>query len=258
MRRMGLLSVVLSLVAAGCVSQAKHDAQLALARKLQEQLKQAQQESTDLKTKIGGLEGDIAKMNKALKGVQADTEKMKAGFASKMKITQKEFERKLREARKEADARAKMFRDLKNRLRKLIKAGNLSIRIFHGRLVLKLKSAVLFASGKAKLRKAGSNALKAIAAVLKTIRRKHFQVAGHTDNRPIRRAAYKNNWELSAARAVQVVTFLKKHGMNSRNLSAAGFSQYQPVARNSTPGGRRMNRRIEITLLPSIPSQLLR
>jgi len=82
-------------------------------------------------------------------------------------------------------------------------------------------------------------------------------VAGHTDDRPVHRSRYKDNWWLSVARAVRVVEFLQKQGVPPQNLSAAGFSQYQPVANNASPEGRKQNRRIEITLLPSIPRQLL-
>ena len=257
MKRLGLLATVSLLVLTGCVAKSDYLKQKQLAQRLQGLLDASRKEARGLKGKIGDLDKRLASLNSQLKGVVDDAAKMKSDFRSKMAVTRQEFEKKLAEARKEADAQAKMFTDLKNRFKKLIQAGNLSIRILHGRLVLKLRSAVLFDAGKIKLKRAGRKALKDIAAVLKTIPDKHFQVAGHTDNIPCKRSRFENNWDLSAARAVQVVTFLEKEGVPGKNLSAAGFSQHQPVARNASPDGRKSNRRIEISLLPSIPSQLI-
>lgn len=257
MKRFGLLAAALALVSVNCVSQAKYDAQVKAAKDLQKKLDVSQQEAKDLQTKLNDMDTKLADLTKQLKGLETSSARMKSKFAKKLAMSQAEFERKLAEAQKEAREMAKMFKDLRSKFRKLIQAGNLSIQIIHGRLVLKLKSAVLFASGKVMLKRAGSNALKDIAAVLKTIKR-HFQVAGHTDDQPVKRSAFKNNWELSAARAVQVVMFLSKNGVPAKNLSAAGFSQYQPVATNRSGPGRQMNRRIEISLLPAIPSQLIK
>jgi chemotaxis protein MotB len=82
-------------------------------------------------------------------------------------------------------------------------------------------------------------------------------VAGHTDDNPIKSAKFPSNWELSAARSVAVVKFLQDEGVPPGNLSAAGFAAFQPVYSNKFKGGRQGNRRIEITLLPAIPSQLV-
>lgn len=71
-----------------------------------------------------------------------------------------------------------------------------------------------------------------------------IQVAGHTDNRPIRTQEFSNNWELSAARAVSVVGLLADRGIASNRLSAMGFGEFRPVADNETPEGRARNRRV--------------
>jgi chemotaxis protein MotB len=110
----------------------------------------------------------------------------------------------------------------------------------------------LFPSGKAKLSREGRGALAQVAGVLAEIKERSFQVAGHTDNVPIRNNRFKSNWSLSSARAVAVVQHLIKNGVTSTNLSAAGYGDTQPVASNDTKEGRAQNRRIEIVLQPNL------
>jgi chemotaxis protein MotB len=82
-----------------------------------------------------------------------------------------------------------------------------------------------------------------------------FQVGGHTDNQPIKseevKARFPTNWELSAARATNVVRFLEETaGIPGKRLVAAGFSEFRPMASNKKEKTRAQNRRIEIALLP--------
>ncbi|HEY2365297.1 MAG TPA: OmpA family protein, partial [Polyangiaceae bacterium] len=78
------------------------------------------------------------------------------------------------------------------------------------------------------------------------------QVAGHTDDVPIKNAVYPSNWELSTARALQVIHYLEGKGVNAAQLSATGYADVDPVASNTTAEGRKQNRRLEITLQPNI------
>jgi chemotaxis protein MotB len=91
-----------------------------------------------------------------------------------------------------------------------------------------------------------------VARVLATIPGRAFQVAGHTDNVPIDSARFPSNWELSTARAVEVVKLLVSQGVGPKTLSAAGYGEFDPVASNDAPDGRAKNRRIEITLQPNL------
>jgi chemotaxis protein MotB len=119
-------------------------------------------------------------------------------------------------------------------------------------MVVKLPAEVLFASGSAQLSEAGHAPLKELAAVLKQFPDRRFMVAGHTDNVPIGPSNYKSNWELSTARAVTVTEFLASAGVNPSRLTAAGYSEYDPIKPNATDAGRSENRRIEIVLLPNV------
>jgi chemotaxis protein MotB len=84
------------------------------------------------------------------------------------------------------------------------------------------------------------------------MRSRRFQVAGHTDNIPVATAQFKSNWELSSARAVNVTGALIRGGLRPEQLVAAGYGEYDPVARNTKEAGRAKNRRIEIILEPRL------
>ena len=81
---------------------------------------------------------------------------------------------------------------------------------------------------------------------------RNFQVAGHTDNVPIKSKQFRSNWDLSTARAVEVVNFMISAGLDGKRLSAAGYADQSPVAPNDTPENKAKNRRIEITLVPNL------
>jgi chemotaxis protein MotB len=121
-------------------------------------------------------------------------------------------------------------------------------------LRVEMVDEVLFDSGESALKPAGITILKKVGGVLKKTEGRSIQVQGHTDNVPIRGALaqrFPTNWELSAARATNVVRFLQDEvGVDPSVLSATARSEYQPRASNETEEGRRQNRRIEILLGP--------
>ena len=97
----------------------------------------------------------------------------------------------------------------------------------------------------------GELALMEVAVILRQFPDRRFMVAGHSDNQPVKET-YKDNWELSMARALVVTRFLVEAKMNAKNIVAAGYGEHDPIAKNATPEGRRENRRIEIILLPDL------
>ncbi len=149
--------------------------------------------------------------------------------------------------------RQETVKRLLDKLKGIIETGDLSVRIRRGRMVLELPSAVMFESGKAELSDKGKKTLNKVAEVLKEIKDRDLQVAGHTDkDRLSEKSAYETNWHLSTARAVAVVIYLREKGVSPKRLSAAGYARYQPVASNKTKRGKARNRRIEITLVPNL------
>ncbi len=118
-----------------------------------------------------------------------------------------------------------------------------------GTVTVTLQNAILFDSGKAVLKKATSVELDHIHSVLRDkYAGKQVDVVGHTDKDPIRKSKWKDNWELSAQRALSVLRYLVKRGIPEDKIQAAGRGESQPIASNSTASGKARNRRVEIVV----------
>lgn len=133
-----------------------------------------------------------------------------------------------------------------------IAQGQVTISELKGKLTVNLEAAILFDSGRADVRPEGLVILNKLVETLKNVSDKSIRIEGHTDMVQITRAlsrTFPTNWELSAARAINVTKFLQQQGVDPRNLSAAAFAEHKPVADNGTKEGRAKNRRIEITLV---------
>jgi chemotaxis protein MotB len=116
-------------------------------------------------------------------------------------------------------------------------------------LVVSLREFGFFASGSAAIKPEALPALDRIASIL-SIRNCRLRIEGHTDNVPIHNAQIASNWELSTARATEVIRVLIiGHRFAPERLSAAGYAEFHPVASNLTPEGRAQNRRVDIVIL---------
>jgi len=153
----------------------------------------------------------------------------------------------LRMQRAEAEKRLAAIDEIQRQFAKMIDTGQLKVTSRRGSLVLSLPSEVLFPSGVAELSKPGELAVLEVGITLKRFPDRRFLVVGHTDDVPLKNSTYKDNWELSTARALTVTRFLVQAGMDPRNLVAAGAGEHDPVSKE-----RAKNRRIEIALLPAI------
>ncbi|MHC4725817.1 MAG: OmpA/MotB family protein [Planctomycetota bacterium] len=118
-----------------------------------------------------------------------------------------------------------------------------------GTITVTLPNAILFDSGKAVLKRATSAELDQIYSVLRDkYSGKQIDVVGHTDTDPIKKSKWKDNWELSAQRALSVVRYLVKKGVSAEQIKASGRGQSQPIASNSSSSGKAKNRRVEIVV----------
>jgi chemotaxis protein MotB len=115
-----------------------------------------------------------------------------------------------------------------------------------GLVVNVLTDKLLFDSGQATLQQAGLPLLGEIVQLLNVDRSHPIIVEGHTDNVPISTVEFPSNWELSTARATNVVRYLIAHGIRPGRLGAAGYAALDPVASNATGAGRALNRRVDI------------
>lgn len=146
------------------------------------------------------------------------------------------------------------YDELVGKLEEEIQRGEVKISELKGKLTVNVVDKILFDSGQAALKPAGIKVLKQIGDILRSAVDKEIEVEGHTDNVPIRGVlaqVYPTNWELSTARATTVVHFLQdKTDIPGERLAAIGYGEYRPIASNSTPEGRALNRRIQIVLTP--------
>jgi len=136
-----------------------------------------------------------------------------------------------------------------------IKRGEVTISNLEGQLSVNLLNQILFDSGKTTIKKEGQKVLKSLGNVLSNFPDKALQIEGHTDNVQISsslKELYPSNWELSTARATNVVHFLQNQvGLPGKRMIAAGHSEYHPIASNEEASGRAQNRRIQILLVPN-------
>ena len=116
-------------------------------------------------------------------------------------------------------------------------------------LVISLREFGFFDSGSADLRPSALPALDRIASIL-AVRTCRLRIEGHTDNVPIHTHQMASNWELSTARSTELVRLLiLRYRFSPERLSAAGYAEYHPIARNDTAEGRAQNRRVDLVIL---------
>ena len=142
---------------------------------------------------------------------------------------------------------------LEERLAQEIKEKKLRLSMENKRIVVTFDAEFLIDPGKAQLKKESLYILDKVAKVLKKDIPSSYRISieGHTDNQPIKYSGWKSNWELSCHRALSVLHYLEKKGVNPSRLSATGFGEYHPVASNETEEGRALNRRVEIVIIPA-------
>jgi chemotaxis protein MotB len=145
---------------------------------------------------------------------------------------------------------------LQEKMKEEIAHGDIQLTQSGGKLRVGLVDKILFNSGEAGISKRGEGVLARVGGVLAGIEDRQIQVSGHTDTTPISdklKAQFPTNWELSTARATNVVRFLsEKASVPAKRLMASGYGEFEPIASNKSPAGRAKNRRIEILLTPSL------
>ena len=116
------------------------------------------------------------------------------------------------------------------------------------KITIRLGEGVLFDEGSAIIKADSKKSLDILVAQLKK-NDKQIRVEGHSDNIPVKGGKYSSNWELSSARAVNILSYMISCGINKNRLSAAGYADNMPVATNDTKEGRAKNRRVDIIII---------
>ncbi len=284
-----LIAGCLLLLAAGCVSKATYEQQVAAYNDLQtefsdlqdryrnlsddfdalrakhEALQQKKNETDQLlaacEADLDRAQQDILRLENVLSTRSAEAGKAMAemrhridGLETAKRELEKQVERE-RLAREARIARMKSTYDaLVGKLEEEIKRGEITISELQGRLTVNMVERILFDSGSADIKPEGLKVLARVGDILKNVQDKDILVEGHTDNVPISarlRDRFPSNWELSTARAANVVHFLQDRvGIPGSRLAIVGYGEHRPIADNDTPEGREQNRRIQIVLVP--------
>jgi len=224
------------------------------------------EELEDTKQRVLTLKRQLEKMGMNLDELTSEVQKTST---EKERLAQnlEELKAALEEYKKRAaqlETIKARYDELRKKLKKLTDLG-LKVEIRHNRMVIRLPGDVLYASGKDKLEKKGEEVVKAVADVIrndKQLVKRYFQVAGHTDDRPLKGGRFGDNWGLSAMRARAVLLLLVTDpaegggGLDSTKLHAAGYGDIDPVASNESPDGRTQNRRVELVLMPDVEEML--
>ena len=145
----------------------------------------------------------------------------------------------------------KMSESLASLLQPELKKGSATLRQRGNKLTLAFAAAELFPTGEAAVTLGGTSLLERIGAVLHGFRYQNIEVAGHTDNAPLRsdpRKGFRDNIELSRTRAERAIQILINGGLEADRVKAMGYADSKPIAANDTEKGRSKNRRIEIVI----------
>ncbi len=263
-----LLLSATGLMSAACgYSEEEWQAQLDKYNKLSAKNQETEARLAQIEKELGDTKGRVSELLKKLKDMGVDMDKlaqdlqMKDAKMSELSASLEERERALAEykarARQLEQIKAR-FEMLRKKLDELTKLG-LAVNIRRNRMVISLPGDVLFDSGRETLKKEGQEILDKVAGVVrndKTLMDRDYQVAGHTDSKPLGGGVFKDNWGLSLMRAREVLLYLQKQGMPSNHWSAAGFGDTDPVATNDTDEGRQKNRRCDLIVVPSVEEML--
>lgn len=250
-RRISLAALIVAMVGCGH-SEDEWQAQLAKYDALAQRNAATEAELEKARARVGELEQQLEAMGLQVK--EMDT--MRAA---------------LEDYKKRADTLERIkarFEALRKKLEKLTNLG-LKVEIRRNRMVISLPGDVLFASGRDQLRDEGKTVLAQVAEVIRTdadLAKRHYQVAGHTDNRPLAgtKGMFRDNWGLSLMRAREVLVFLTSDpaekggggGLAVSNWSASGYGETDPIASNDEDDGRQKNRRVELILMPDVSEML--
>ena len=249
--------------------------------KLKKVIEDKMKDTTRLKNNISDLDKKVSKKNLEIQNkeiiLKANKEEVKKLIATtlklKNKLTQlqtllsaykakdkKENVKNLSLGKDVNSALARRVEELEKfksdffgRVRELIK-GRKEIRIVGDRFVF--QSEVLFSLGSDELGVEGQVEMQKLAATLMEIEKSLptdidwiLQIEGHTDSLPVKKGqTYRDNWELSTKRALSVLRFLIKQGIDPNRLSASGYGSFQPIDKKNTKSARMKNRRIEMKI----------
>jgi len=228
--------------------ESQHDqSNAAKIKDLEAQIDKLQKDLASSQLLNGDMSDQLKKLGQNVKSLAAE----KGNLSESLAAAQKHMEA-LQKQEEQERARAALYHSLVQKLKSMIDSGKLAVQVRNGKMLVKLQNDILFAAGSSAVKPEGKDVLGQLAQVLASVPDRNFQVTGHTDDVPIHTAQFPSNWELSTARAINVVNILTGAGLDPKHVSAAGYADNDPVAPNDSPDNKQKNRRIEIVVQPNI------
>lgn len=219
---------------------------------LQRQVAESNRKNAELENKYGNLFNENITQAERF----GEALKMKSDELNAKERLLSERERALRDMRSIIARQDSITKRLNDVLRNALLGFNsdeLSVEIRNGKVYVSLSDKLLFKSGSAAVEDKGKEAIKLLADVLQKNPDIDILIEGHTDNVPIKTAVYKDNWDLSVARATSIVRMLTdEYKVVPTRVTASGKGEFSPKVSNETAEGKAKNRRTEIILSPKL------
>jgi chemotaxis protein MotB len=274
MKKVILLIAALAIVLGSCkpiyqCGEAKPAKKQMLSKRFKKVISERDQLCSTLETRnqeIAKLNSDYKNLDKKYNDLTSDKLSQAEQFNTSLKQKSDELkakenlllerEKTLAELKKKLARQDSITKRLNDVLRNALlgfQSDELSVEIKNGKVYVSMSDKLLFKSGSAAIEEKGIAAIKVLAEVLNKNPDIDILVEGHTDNIPIKTAVYKDNWDLSVARATSIVRILTdEYKITPTRLTASGRGEFSPRAINETPEGRASNRRTEIILSPKL------
>jgi chemotaxis protein MotB len=249
---LGIFALIIGLSLSSCGPSKKLVSSRARVDKLQKDSTSTHNQLNDCNTTVKNLTNDKSSLlnqnNLMLNDLKVLTTESKMTIADQAK--------RLKSLQDMMQAQKDVMNNLKNSIAAALmnyKSDELSVYTKDGNVYVSLQEKLLFKSGSDVVDPKGKEALKTLAMVLNSAKDITVVIEGHTDSIPIKTNQFKDNWDLSTARATSIVRILTKdNGFDPSRITATGKSEFHPVKPNETAEGRANNRRTEVILSPNM------
>ncbi len=245
-KRLPLALLILGLALGSCVSKKKFTA--------------LESEKNNLASSLENLEEKVEMLETDKNTITAEKEELskKVGM---METQMKETDAKVTEVNRQVEDKQAQINSLRDEIQsafsdveQAVSESGQRITELEDMLYLDMENPINFATGSSNLNREDNETLEELAAMLKKSPNLNLIIEGHTDDRPINNARYRDNWDLSVARSVAIVRKLIDMGVNPKQLTAAGKGEYHPKVTDdpTSTDTRAANRRSEVILVPQI------
>jgi chemotaxis protein MotB len=258
--RLVSLAALVGTTALGCgYSEEEWQGKLREIQDMKNQLSAEQSAHGKTKKDLDETRKAVERLENQLRSAGADISNLEADKAAMARALE-DYRRRA----EQLEAIKKRFETLRNKLESLTKLG-LKVTVRKNRMVIQLPGDVLFDTGRETLKKEGEKILGQVAQVIREdaeLKKRSYQVAGHTDSDKLVGGKFKDNWGLSVMRAREVLAFLVGPqdkgggGLDPERWSASGYGETDPVKLNDTPENKQANRRCELVVLPNVEEML--